>query len=60
MIEDDLKLVVRKAEVMRAIQRHYFKTRDKVLLQVAIKAEEEFDELTATLRAKYNMNWKSG
>ena len=59
-IMDDFKKIIRKGEVMRAIQRQYFKTKDKVLLQVAMKAGEEFDELTATLRAKYNMNWKSG
>lgn len=55
---DFLKLL-NKARDMRAMQRAYFKTRDKQCLDEAKRLERGLDEMLSDLIRKYHLSWKS-
>ncbi len=56
---EDFRRLLNKARDMRAMQRAYFKTRDKQCLDEAKRLERELDEMLSDLIRKYHLSWKS-
>ena len=55
----DFRMLLNKARDMRAMQRAYFKTRNKQCLDEAKRLEKELDEMLSDLIRKYHLSWKS-
>lgn len=56
---EDFRLLLNKARDMRAMQRAYFKTRDKQCLDEAKRLERELDIMLSDLICRYHLSWKS-
>lgn len=56
---EDFRMLLNKARDMRAMQRAYFKTRDKQCLDEAKRLEHQLDEMLSYLIRKYHLSWKS-